>query len=246
MDAAASDGAVPPAGVENGSAVSSVSTGSGGRPGGARSPARRGSIWTAAGTSTAKSWSNARIKEVSGGVGVWRGGVGGGQSSVSTNDTQEHRHRQHKPTPSISQVFYQFDKDNSGDLDTFEMSAAITELMGYPPSTGQVGSRRAWPEVNQRVASPPAQAARSGPTPLLPPPLPRFPPLPLPPLPSPSSPSPLLNSLVSSPSSLRPFVPSLSTLTFTPKVTAIVAGYDKEGSNTLTLDQFTSLFKVRN
>ena len=38
----------------------------------------------------------------------------------------------------IQDVFKRFDKDDSGDLDTFEMSAAITELMGQAPSTGQV------------------------------------------------------------------------------------------------------------
>ena len=38
----------------------------------------------------------------------------------------------------IEQVFQQFDQDKSGDLDTFELSAAIKALLGKAPSTGQM------------------------------------------------------------------------------------------------------------
>jgi Ca2+-binding EF-hand superfamily protein len=38
----------------------------------------------------------------------------------------------------IEEVFYRFDTDSSGDLDTFELSNAVAELWGYPPNTAQV------------------------------------------------------------------------------------------------------------
>jgi len=46
------------------------------------------------------------------------------------------------PTPldaaAIEEVFYRFDTDFSGDLDTFELSNAVAELWGRPPNTAQV------------------------------------------------------------------------------------------------------------
>ena len=38
----------------------------------------------------------------------------------------------------ILDVFTRFDTDSSGDLDTFELSHAVTELLGRPPTTAQV------------------------------------------------------------------------------------------------------------
>jgi hypothetical protein len=40
----------------------------------------------------------------------------------------------------ISEVFLKFDHDNSGDLSKFELSNAVTELLGKPPTTTQVAA----------------------------------------------------------------------------------------------------------
>ena len=40
----------------------------------------------------------------------------------------------------ISEVFSKFDCNNSGDLSKFELSNAVTELLGKPPTTTQVAA----------------------------------------------------------------------------------------------------------
>ena len=88
----------------------------------------------------------------------------------------------------ISAVFRAFDHDKSGDLDTFELAAAISNLLGKAPSTGQMVRTM----FNAYTLPPPRHPQPSPPVVPPPHPHPRSPPIHLPTASPPSPPSPPL------------------------------------------------------